>query len=127
MKASVCSKEYASTICDLFFYLIVLKGCYLNIKRNYAQASFSIAGFSMNPETENYFVASTEFFFWKIFAGEIICTLHGEAECAQITTHLSAPLPVNVNVFACLLCSNKFKWLNIHSRVVDVLGELSRA
>ena len=63
MKASVCSKEYASTLCDLFFYLIVLKGCYLNIKRNYAQASFSIAGFSMNPETENYFAASTEFFF----------------------------------------------------------------
>ena len=63
MKASVCSKEYASTFFDLFFYLIVLKGCYLNIKSNYAQTPFSVAGFSMNPETENYFVASTEFFF----------------------------------------------------------------
>ena len=80
MKASVCSKEYASTLCDLFFYLIVLKGCYLNIKRNYAQTPFSVAGFSMNPETEKYFVASTEFFFfWKVFAGDIIRTLHGEA------------------------------------------------
>lgn len=70
MKASVCSKEYASTLCDLFFYLIVLKGCYLNIKRNYAQASFSIAGFSMNPEMENYFVASTEFFFCGKYSQE---------------------------------------------------------
>lgn len=37
MKACVFSKEYASSLCDLFFYLIVLKGCYLNIKRSYAQ------------------------------------------------------------------------------------------
>ena len=70
MKASVCSKEYASTFCDPFFYLIVLKGCYLNIKSNYAQTPFSVAGFSMNPETENYFVASTEFFFFGKYSQE---------------------------------------------------------
>ena len=63
---------------------------------------------------------------WKIFAGENIRRLHGEAERTQITTHLSAPLPEKVNVFACLLCSNKFKWLNIHCGVVDVLGEQLR-
>ena len=35
-----------------------------------------IAGFSMNTETENY-LASTDFFFRKVFAGEIIRTLQG--------------------------------------------------
>ena len=37
-----------------------------------------IAGFSMNTEMENYLV-SKEFFFQKVFAREIICTLHGAA------------------------------------------------
>ena len=42
-----------------------------------------IAGFSMNTETENY-LASTDFFFQKVFAGEIICTLQGERSAHKL-------------------------------------------
>ena len=66
MKASVCAKEYASTLCDLFLYRF--------------------------------------FFSESIRRGNYLYT-PGGTEHTQITTHLLAPLPVNVNVFACLLCS----------------------
>jgi len=62
-----------------------------------------IAGFSMNTETENYLV-STVFFFGKYLQGKLF--VHSTVQLsAQTTTHLSTPLLVNVNVFACLLCS----------------------
>ena len=127
MKASVCSKEYASTLCDLFLYLIVLKGCYLNIKKNYAQTRSrrSYSGFSMNTETENY-LASTDFFFRKYSQGKLFGHSRGNLAHTNYNT-LVGSTSCKCKCFRLfIMLYNKFKWLNVHCGVVDVLGKLLR-
>ena len=128
MKASMCSKEYASTSCDLFFYLIVLKGCYLNIKSNYAQTPFrrTYSRFS-NEHWDGKLLSEHSFFFLEsIRSGNYLYT----PQCNLARTNYNTLVGSTTCKCKCLcpfiMFYNKFKWLNVYCGVVDVLGELLR-
>ena len=128
MTASLCSKEYASTLCDLFFYLIVLKGCYLNIKSN-AQTPFrrTYSRFFNKNWDGKLLSKHRDFFFMEsIHGGNFSYT----RQCNLVRTNYNTLVGSTTCKCKCfclfIMLYNKFEWLDIYCGVVDVLGKLLR-